>query len=51
MFAIVITLVVLDIRVPDVLSDLVSQELPTRILVLSPKLLSYVISFLLIAIY
>jgi uncharacterized membrane protein len=50
-FAIVITLLVLDIQVPDIPPDLVSQELPTRILTLSPKFLSYVISFLVIAIY
>jgi uncharacterized membrane protein len=50
-FAIVITLLVLDIRVPDIPEGLVSQELPSRILALSPKFLSYVISFLVIAIY
>jgi uncharacterized membrane protein len=50
-FAIVITLLVLDIRVPQIPPALVSQELPGRILDLSPKFLSYVISFLVIAIY
>jgi uncharacterized membrane protein len=50
-FAIVITLLVLDIRVPEIPADLVSQELPSRILDLEPKFLSYVISFLVIAIY
>lgn len=50
-FAIVITLLVLDIRVPDIPSDLVSEELPGRIAALGPKFLSYVISFLVIAIY
>ena len=50
-FAIIITLLVLDIRVPQIPPALVSQELPGRILALSPKSLSYVISFLVIAIY
>jgi uncharacterized membrane protein len=50
-FAIVITLLVLDIRVPEIPADLVSQELPSRIIALEPKFLSYVISFLVIAIY
>jgi uncharacterized membrane protein len=50
-FAIVITLLILDIREPDIPEDLVSQELPSRILDLGPKFLSYVISFLVIAIY
>ena len=50
-FAIVITLLVLDIRVPEIPADLVSQELPSRVFALEPKFLSYVISFLVIAIY
>src|SRR5215216_2093864 len=50
-FAIVITLLVLDIRVPNIPEGLVSQELLSRILALEPKFLSYVISFLVIAIY
>jgi uncharacterized membrane protein len=50
-FAIVITLLVLDIRVPNIPEGLESQELPSRILALSPKFLSYVISFLVIGIY
>ena len=50
-FAIVITLLVLDIHVPDIPEGLVSQELPSQILALGPKFLSYAISFLVIAIY
>ena len=50
-FAIVITLLILDIRVPDIPENLVSQELPSRILDLGPKFVSYVISFVVIAIY
>ncbi len=49
-FTIVITLLVLDIHLPQI-PALVSQKLPGRILDLSPKFLSYVISFLVIAIY
>jgi uncharacterized membrane protein len=47
-FAIAITILVLDIRLPDVLSP---AELPARVLALSPKYLSYVISFLVLAVY
>ncbi len=36
---------------PNVHEGLVSQELPSRLLALSPKFLSYVISFLVIAVY
>jgi uncharacterized membrane protein len=50
-FAIVITLLVLDIRVPQIPPDLVSQELPSRISALGPKFLNYVISFLVLAVY
>jgi uncharacterized membrane protein len=50
-FAIVITLLVLDIRVPEIPPDLVSQELPSRIVALGPKFFSYVLSFLVIAVY
>lgn len=44
-FAIAITLLVLNIEVPDIPQDLVAQELPGRLLALWPKYLSYVISF------
>jgi uncharacterized membrane protein len=47
-FAIAITILVLDIRVPDGLSP---AELPAQVLTLSPKYLSYVISFLVLAVY
>ncbi len=50
-FAIVITLLVLDIRVPQIPPDLVSQELPSRISALGSKFLNYVISFLVLAVY
>ena len=47
-FAIAITILVLDIRVPDGLSP---AELPAQVLGLGPKCLSYVISFLVLAVY
>jgi uncharacterized membrane protein len=47
-FAIAITILVLDIRVPDGLSP---AALPGQVLDLWPKYLSYVISFLVLAIY
>ena len=50
-FAIVITLLILTIEVPDIPPASVAQELPSRLLALTPDLLSYVISFLVIAIY
>ncbi len=50
-FAIAITLLVLNIEVPDIPPDLVSEELPGRLLDLWPKLLSYVISFLVILMF
>jgi uncharacterized membrane protein len=50
-FAIAITILVLDIRVPDIPPGSVSQELLGRILELGPKFLSCVISFLVLAVY
>lgn len=47
-FAIAITLLVLNIEVPNIPAPLVAQELPARLLGLWPKYLSYVISFLVI---
>ena len=50
-FAIVITLLILTIQVPEIPPALVAQELPNRLLALAPKFLSYMISFLVVAIY
>lgn len=50
-FAIVMTLLILDIRVPDVPSDAAAQELPGMVLELWPKFFSYVLSFLVIGLY
>ena len=47
-FAIAITILILDINVPEGLS---SGELPARVLSLGPEYLGYVISFLVIAVY
>jgi uncharacterized membrane protein len=50
-FAIVMTLLVLDIRVPDVPSDVAAQEVPGLVFELWPKIFSYVLSFLVIGLY
>jgi len=50
-FAIVITLLILTIQVPEIPAASVARELPSRLLALEPKVLSYVISFLVVAVY
>jgi uncharacterized membrane protein len=50
-FAIVMTLLVLEVRVPEVPPDLAAAELPGKVLDLWPKFFSYVLSFLVIGIY
>jgi uncharacterized membrane protein len=47
-FAIAITLLVLDIRVPEIPDDLVAEELPAQLLALWPKYFGYVLSFVVI---
>jgi uncharacterized membrane protein len=44
-FAIAITLLVLDIRVPEIPDDLVAEELPAQLVALWPKYFGYVLSF------
>jgi uncharacterized membrane protein len=44
-FAIAITLLVLDIRAPDIPQNMVSSQLPGVLLSLWPKYLGYVLSF------
>src|ERR671917_1864172 len=44
-FAIAITLLVLDIRVPDIPENLVASELPRELLSLWPKYFGYFLSF------
>jgi uncharacterized membrane protein len=50
-FAIVITLLVLEIKVPDIPPDLVATELPHALQEVAPKVLSHIISFLVLGIY
>lgn len=50
-FAIALTLLVLNIEVPEVPADLAAEELPGELLALWPKFLSYVISFVVIIFY
>ena len=50
-FAIAITLLVLNIEVPDVPPGRAAQELPTQLVGLVPDFLSYLISFLVIGAY
>jgi len=45
-FAIVMTLLVLEISVPEIAQPLLQAELPRRLLELWPKLYSYVLSFI-----
>lgn len=44
-FAIAITLLILDVRVPDIPGNLVDSELPGELLSLWPKYLGYLLSF------
>jgi len=50
-FAIAITLLVLDIRVPEIPGALVDERLPEELAALWPKYLSYVLSFVVITMY
>ena len=50
-FAIAITLLVLDIHVPEIPERLVDEQLPGRLLAMWPKYLSYVLSFVVILMY
>jgi len=50
-FAIVMTLLVLEIRVPDVPPDVAAQEVPGLVIALWPKIFSYVLSFIVIGLY
>ena len=50
-FAIALTLLVLDIRVPNIPENLVATELPAALLSLWPKYLSYFLSFVAITVF
>lgn len=50
-FAIAITLLILDIRVPDIPENLVASEPPGQLFSLWPKYLGYFLSFVSISIF
>lgn len=50
-FAIVITLLVLEIKVPEIAAGLVAEELPRALVDLWPKVLSHFVSFAVLGIY
>jgi uncharacterized membrane protein len=50
-FAIVMTLLVLEIGVPEIAPSSLHAELPQRLLELWPKLLSYIISFIILGMF
>ena len=50
-FAVAMTLLVLDIKVPELQQALASTQLPHELLALWPKLLSYSISFVILGVY
>ena len=50
-FAVAMTLLVLDIKVPELEQAAASAELPYRLLALWPKFLSYAISFVILGVY
>jgi uncharacterized membrane protein len=50
-FAVAMTLLVLDIKVPELEQSLASTDLPYRLLALWPKFLSYAISFVILGVY
>lgn len=49
--AIVITLLVLEIRVPELSADLVSSELAHRLWEMTPKFVGFITSFLVVGVY
>ena len=50
-FAIVMTLLVLEISIPEIAQSSLHTELPGRLVELWPKLLSYVVSFIILGIF
>ena len=51
LFAVAMTLLVLDIKVPELQSPLDISQLAVRLLALWPKFLSYTISFVILGVY
>ncbi|MBW4578372.1 MAG: DUF1211 domain-containing protein [Tildeniella nuda ZEHNDER 1965/U140] len=50
-FAITITLLVLEIKVPDIAANLVATELPKELLHLVPKFIGHILSFIVLGLY
>lgn len=50
-FAIVITLLVLELKIPDIPPDLVATQLPRALQEAGPKVLSHIVSFVVLGIY
>jgi uncharacterized membrane protein len=50
-FAVAMTLLVLDIKVPELQPPLAAAELPLKLLALWPKFLSYTVSFVILGVY
>jgi uncharacterized membrane protein len=50
-FAVAMTLLVLDIKVPELQSPLETAQLPSKLLALWPKFLNYLISFVILGVY
>jgi uncharacterized membrane protein len=50
-FAVAMTLLVLDIKVPELQGPLAATELPAKLLALWPKFLTYLISFVILGVY
>ena len=50
-FAIVMTLLVLELSIPEIAHSSVQAELPQRLLELGPKLISYAVSFIILGMF
>lgn len=50
-FSITITLLVLEIKIPDIAENLVATELPTALLHLVPKFIGHILSFIVLGLY
>jgi uncharacterized membrane protein len=49
--AIAITLLVIDLKIPDIPAPLAATELPARLAELTPRIMSFVISFAVVGVY
>ncbi|MEW6038973.1 MAG: TMEM175 family protein [Pseudomonadota bacterium] len=50
-FAIVITLLILELKVPEIADDLVANQLAPRLIELTPRLFSFALSFIIVGVY